>query len=59
MGVDIDDLTNQILLLDCGVPVSDERSSSEIDLGFHVRFLLARIAVAARKETLMIKVRCW
>jgi len=30
--MDIADLTNQMLLLDCGMPVSDERLSSNMDL---------------------------
>jgi hypothetical protein len=45
--MDIVDLTSQILLQDCGVPVIEERRSSETDLGCDVRFLPARIAVAA------------
>ena len=44
--MDIFDLTHQILLLYCAVLVSEERRSSEMDLGSDVRFLLARIAVA-------------
>jgi hypothetical protein len=64
--MDIVDLTHHILLLDCGVPVSEERRSSEMDLGSDVRSLPARIAVAAwwlalgvraRKEMLMIQGR--
>ena len=44
--MDIVDLTNQILQLDCSVRVSDERRSSEMDLGSNLRLLPARIAVA-------------
>ena len=40
--MDIADLTNQMLLLDCGMPVSDERLSSNM----HGVKLSARIAVA-------------
>ena len=45
--MDIVDLAQLILLLDCGMPVSEETRSSEMDLGSDVRLLPARIAVAA------------
>ena len=43
---DIVDLTNQILQLDCSMRLSDERRSSEMDLGSNLRFLPARVTVA-------------
>jgi hypothetical protein len=44
--MDMVDLTQLILLLDCGEPVSGDRRGSEMDLCSDVWLLPARIAVA-------------
>jgi hypothetical protein len=40
------ELTQQIPLLDCGAPLSEERRSSEMDLSSDLRFLPATVTVA-------------